>query len=92
MTKKEKIKILKKMLWLNFTENFGRKGMCIGLCTIYEYATDFKHHKMRDQLPELVENRTIHTSVYWWPCRGRFIAWWERHKAILKTIKKLKKS
>lgn len=92
MTKEEKIDILKKMLWLNFKENFGRKGICIGLCTIYEFAADFKHHHMRDAIPELVEYTTFHNSLYWWPYRGRFIPWWERHKAIWKTIKHLKKS
>lgn len=93
MTKEEKITILKKMMLLNFRDNFGRKGrICIGLCTIYEIVVDYKYDGMRDQLPELVEYRTFHNGAYLWPYRGRFIPWWERHKAIWKTIKHLKKS
>jgi hypothetical protein len=92
MTKEEKIDILKKMLWLNFKENFGKKGVCVGLCTIYGFAADFKYHGMRDQLPELVQYRTHHDLAYWWPYRGRFKPWWYRQIAIWKTIRHLKKS
>lgn len=92
MTKEEKIDILKKMLWLNFKENFGRYGICTGLCFIYELATNYSIHDVRDTIPELIKHRTTYQNPFWWPYRGRFKPWWERHKAIRKTIKHLKKS
>ena len=92
MTKEEKIDILWEMMWLNFRENFGRKGICTGLCRIYAFATDFRLPYMRNQLPELNQYRVGNYYEFWWPYRGRFIPWWHRHVAIWKTIKHLKKS
>jgi hypothetical protein len=93
MTKEEKIDILWDMMLLNFRDNFNRKGICVGLCTIYQFVTDFRLHDMRDSIPELIQYRvTTNRHLYWWPYRGRFIPWWERHKAIWKTIRHLKKS
>lgn len=98
MTKEEKIDILKKMLWLNFKENFNNTGLSYGLCNLFQRASDYSHWSLLDDIPELFEYRYRkhlpydQPGGYWWPYRGRFIPWWERHKAIWKTIKHLKKS
>lgn len=92
MTKEEKIGILWRMMGLNFIKNFNRKGLCVGLCTIYEIVTDFRLFNLKDNIPELIQYRNHYCLAYWWPYTGRFIPWWERHKAIWKTIRNLSKS
>jgi hypothetical protein len=98
MTKEEKIGILKKMMWLNFQENFNNAGLTLGLCNIFRRASNYSHLSLFEDIPELFEYRDRkylpydQPQGYWWPKNGRFIPWWERHKAIWKTIKHLKKS
>ena len=96
MTKKEKIKILWRMIWLNFNRNFNVKNSfgCLGLCYLFEVAVDFKLKRLEHHIPEIFQHRKIHGDMhgYWWPYEGRFIPWWYRHVAIWKTIRQLKKS
>ena len=91
MTKKEKIDILWKMMWLNFKYNFMSNGICKGLCFIYGYATDFRLHHLKEDIPELFKRKHI-IHAYWWSYRGIFYPWWHRHIAICKTIIQLKKT
>lgn len=93
LTTEKKIRILRKMRWLNFKENFLKIRFRVGLCTIFDYASDFRHpYSLSEAIPEIKNFKTNHLSIYWWTTEGRFLPWWERHKAINKTINLLKKS
>ena len=92
LTKKGKIKRLRKLLWFNFRYNF-MSGITYGLCGLYQKLYNIPSYGLFDELPELYEFRTRGSNVesYWWP-RGRVIGWWCRHWAIVRTIWKLKKT
>ena len=94
MTKQEKIDILWKMMWLNFRLNFNRPKTlrCFGLCSIIQLVTNFKYNNLETDIPEILSYRNDFGTLHWWSYKGRFIPWWERHKAIWKTIRQLKKS
>lgn len=97
MTKQEKIDILKKMMKLNFRYNFlwgTTNHSVIGLCYCFEKVVNFKLKRLEHHIPEIFQHRKKHVvdGGYWWSHEGRLIPWWERHKAIWKTIRQLKKS
>lgn len=97
MTKQEKIDILWEMMWLNFRYNFlwgTTSHSVIGLCYCFEEVVNFKLRRLKHHIPEIFQHRKIQGGVngYWWSYEGRFIPWWERHIAIWKTIRQLKKS
>lgn len=93
MTKEEKIILLKKMLKMNFKYNFF-KNNCYGLCIIWDRVAPEGSLPLRFEIPEIVPkfNDPSDIHYYWWDHTGFFKPWWERHKAIRKTIKHLKKS
>lgn len=92
LTTDEKIRILRKIRWVNFKENFLKSGLHIGLCTIFDFVTNFKYpYSLGWAIPEIKKNKGANLSTYyWWGTEGRFLPWWERHKAINKTINLLK--
>jgi hypothetical protein len=103
LTKKEKIKRLRKLMWLNFKENFFesifvRRCYIIGLCQLYRkscYDESFHINELKLEIPEILEFVNIKYTSYsmsghWFPVEG-FQSWWSRHWAIVRTIWKLKK-
>lgn len=90
MTKEEKIITLKKLMRINFEVNFGKR-YTMGLCTLFRRVTNYED--LFTHFPELASHVPIeHFFYYWWEHKGYFKPWWERHVAIWKTIKQLKKS
>jgi hypothetical protein len=94
LTNKGKIKRLRKLLWLNFNYNFMSK-CTYGLCGLYQTQYDLlDSYRLFEDIPELYEFRCRkHSNIYgyWWP-EDRFISWFYRHVAIVRTIWKLKRS
>ena len=92
MTRIQKIEMLKKLMWKNFELNFGNK-YTIGLCTMYN-EMDTDGEGLICDIPEIVPSFSNGSDIYffWWEHQGYFKPWWERHKAIRRTIKKLRKS
>jgi hypothetical protein len=106
LTNKGKIKRLKKLLWLNFKENFfesifGTRTYITGLCHLYKsidhrekHRELFDHVNLNEEIPEIMDfankKYRLDGRGYWWQYRG-FGAWWQRHVAIVRTIWKLKR-
>lgn len=90
MTKEEKILVLRKMIKINFKRNF-LFGFDKGLCKIFEQLG--YEGQLNEVIPELVPPLEREDDIYWfwWETHGRIIPWWERHKAIKRTIKELEK-
>lgn len=91
LTNKEKIKRLKKLLWLNFRYNF-LSSITYGLCGLYQRLYNTPSYGLLDEIPELYEFRFYKyiKEGYWWP-DSRVVGWWYRHWAIVRTIWKLRK-
>lgn len=90
MSNEKKIILLKKLMWKNFSRNFGSR-YTIGLCSLWKMVAP-RAHKLHLEIPEIVPKfkDDIDIFYYWWEHNGYFKPWWERHKAIHKTIKQLK--
>lgn len=86
-----------------FHSTFDTRDYVIGLCHLYRSIDNRKVHRglcddhvnLNEEIPDILDfvNKqymSVHRN-YWWPHRG-FKAWWERHVAIVRTIRKLKKS
>ena len=96
MTTKEKIKALRRLRWKNFTENYLNKKHR-GLCSIYsDTAGNFSTHSLFSEIPELKsEGYNYKYYPFSWPHvfyhgTTHALHWLSRHKAINRTIKKLK--
>lgn len=92
MRRVQKIEILKKLMWKNFSMNFGNK-YTIGLCSLYK-EMDTDGEGLYQDIPELAPpfKNAFDLYYFWWEHKGYFRPWWERHKAIRRAIKKLRKS
>ena len=91
MTKEEKIVVLRKMIKINFKRNFLSEETT-GLCKIFEVLG--YEGQLNEVIPELVPTFEREDDLYWfwWETHGRIIPWWQRHKAIYRTINKLEQS
>jgi hypothetical protein len=92
--KEEKIKRLKTLLYLNFKHNFLRSfhnKYSPGLCFLYQRHYTLEVAVLYDDVPELIEFAYFKDSTgYWWPSNQFVLNWWYRHRAISRTIIKLK--
>lgn len=95
MNSDEKIKILKKLLFLNLKKNLF-SSRTIGLCHFYStiaYWSDFESNSLALDIPEITQFiGTESLYGYWWKSNSLIKSWWLRDRAIRKTIKFIKQN
>jgi hypothetical protein len=95
LSNKEKLKLLRKLrkwnIWNNLILTFLGIKIVEGLCMLLEKNTKYFSMDLRFLIPELYNNKISQFPLFWWDASTKQKFFIERHKAINKTIKDVKK-